>query len=66
MVKRSGDQVVDNALEWLKANPRQPFFLWVHLYDAHYPYTPPEPYASRYAAGLTTGRLLLTMPRWAG
>ena len=49
MVKRSGDQVVDNALEWLKANPRQPFFLWVHLYDAHYPYTPPEPYASRYA-----------------
>jgi arylsulfatase A-like enzyme/Tfp pilus assembly protein PilF len=49
MVKRSGDQVVDNALAWLKANPRRPFFLWVHLYDAHYPYTPPEPYASRYA-----------------
>jgi arylsulfatase A-like enzyme/Tfp pilus assembly protein PilF len=48
MVKRSGDQVVDNALGWLKANPRRPFFLWVHLYDAHYPYTPPEPYASRY------------------
>ena len=48
MVKRGGDQVVDNALEWLKANPRRPFFLWVHLYDAHYPYTPPEPYASRY------------------
>jgi tetratricopeptide (TPR) repeat protein len=41
--------VIDNALEWLKANPRRPFFLWVHLYDAHYPYTPPEPYASRYA-----------------
>jgi len=49
MAKRSGDQVIDNALEWLKANPRRPFFLWVHLYDAHYPYTPPEPYASRYA-----------------
>ena len=49
MVKRSGDQVVDNALEWLKANPRRPLFLWVHLYDAHYPYTPPEPFASRYA-----------------
>ncbi|MFZ0963842.1 MAG: sulfatase-like hydrolase/transferase [Terriglobia bacterium] len=49
MIKRSGDQVVDNALAWLKANPRQPFFLWVHLYDPHYPYTPPEPYAGRYA-----------------
>ncbi|MDR3677272.1 MAG: sulfatase-like hydrolase/transferase [Acidobacteriota bacterium] len=49
MAKRGGDQVIDNALEWLKANPRRPFFLWVHLYDAHYPYTPPEPYATRYA-----------------
>ncbi|MCK5377682.1 MAG: sulfatase-like hydrolase/transferase, partial [Acidobacteria bacterium] len=25
-----------------------PFFLWLHLYDPHDPYTPPEPYASRY------------------
>lgn len=49
MVKRRGDEVVDNALEWLKTNPRRPFFLWVHLYDAHYPYEPPEPYATRYA-----------------
>lgn len=49
MVKRSGDQVMDNVLDWLRTNPRQPFFLWVHLYDAHYPYTPPEPYASRFA-----------------
>jgi arylsulfatase A-like enzyme/Flp pilus assembly protein TadD len=49
LVKRSADQVVDNALDWLKTNPPSPFFLWVHLYDAHYPYTPPEPFASRYA-----------------
>jgi arylsulfatase A-like enzyme/Tfp pilus assembly protein PilF len=49
LIKRSGDQVVDNALDWLKTNPSRPFFLWVHLYDAHYPYTPPEPFASRYA-----------------
>jgi len=48
LLKRPGDQVVDNALGWLKTNPRRPFFLWVHLYDAHYPYTPPEPFASRY------------------
>jgi arylsulfatase A-like enzyme/Tfp pilus assembly protein PilF len=49
MVKRSGDQVVASALAWLETNPRRPFFLWVHLYDAHYPYAPPEPYASRFA-----------------
>jgi arylsulfatase A-like enzyme/Tfp pilus assembly protein PilF len=25
-----------------------PLFLWVHYYDPHYPYTPPEPFRSRY------------------
>jgi arylsulfatase A-like enzyme/Tfp pilus assembly protein PilF len=49
VIKRPGDQVVDHALEWLRANPRRPFFLWVHLYDAHFPYVPPAPYAGRYA-----------------
>ena len=49
--ERRGDLVMDEALGWLKQRPAhsgQPFFLWVHLYDPHYPYTPPEPYASRY------------------
>jgi arylsulfatase A-like enzyme/tetratricopeptide (TPR) repeat protein len=27
----------------------QALFLWVHYYDPHYPYTPPEPFRSRYA-----------------
>jgi len=48
VVKRPGDKVMDEALGWLKRGPRQPFFLWVHLYDAHYPYQPPEPFATRY------------------
>jgi arylsulfatase A-like enzyme/Tfp pilus assembly protein PilF len=47
-MERRGDQVMDEALAWLKGKPRQPFLLWVHLYDPHYPYTPPEPFASRY------------------
>jgi arylsulfatase A-like enzyme/Tfp pilus assembly protein PilF len=25
------------------------FFLWMHLYDPHYPYRPPEPYSREYA-----------------
>jgi arylsulfatase A-like enzyme/tetratricopeptide (TPR) repeat protein len=48
MMARPGDEVMDEALSWLRLNPRQPLFLWVHLYDPHEPYTPPEPYASRY------------------
>ena len=26
----------------------EPFFAWIHLYDAHSPYRPPEPFATRY------------------
>ncbi len=49
-MERRGDLVADEALHWLRLNPRQPFFLWVHLYDPHHPYTPPEPYATRFRA----------------
>jgi len=35
---RAGDQVVDSALEWLGEESEQPFFAWVHMYDAHFPW----------------------------
>ncbi|HEX2465656.1 MAG TPA: sulfatase, partial [Thermoanaerobaculia bacterium] len=47
--ERPGTQVVDRALSWLNADDQRPFFVWVHLYDAHAPYEPPEPYRSRFA-----------------
>ena len=47
-MKRPGNQVVDEAQKWLSHHSPQPVFLWVHLYDAHNPYRPPEPYAGRY------------------
>jgi len=56
-LERRADVVVDEVLSWLKVNPRQPFFLWVHLYDPHYPYTPPEPYASRFRASPYDGEI---------
>jgi arylsulfatase A-like enzyme/Tfp pilus assembly protein PilF len=37
-VERHGDQVVAHATNWLAANKQLPFFLWVHLQDAHAPY----------------------------
>jgi arylsulfatase A-like enzyme/Flp pilus assembly protein TadD len=49
-IVRRGDEVVAHALTWLNQHPKGPFFLWVHLFDAHDPYDPPEPYKSRYAA----------------
>jgi arylsulfatase A-like enzyme/Flp pilus assembly protein TadD len=48
-IGRRGGVVVDHALAWLHKHPKGPFFMWVHLYDAHDPYDPPEPYKTRYA-----------------
>jgi arylsulfatase A-like enzyme/Tfp pilus assembly protein PilF len=45
--QRPGGEVVDRALAWLAARDARPQFLWVHLFDAHAPYEPPEPYRSR-------------------
>ncbi len=56
-IERRGGEVVAHALAWLNQHPRGPFFLWVHLYDAHDPYDPPEPYKSRYASAPYDGEI---------
>ena len=45
----------DAALRWLDANADsgKPFFLWVHYYDPHYPYTPPPPFDTMYDPNYT-------------
>jgi arylsulfatase A-like enzyme/Tfp pilus assembly protein PilF len=50
-VQRPADQVVDIALQWLQQDSSKPFFAWVHLYDPHTPYQPPEPFRSRFQSG---------------
>jgi choline-sulfatase len=47
-VARIGGEVVDNALPWLEAHADKRFFAWLHFYDAHTPYDPPEPFKSRF------------------
>ena len=47
--RRRGDHVMTDAIAWLDEVHRSRFFLWVHLYDPHRPYEPPEPFRSRYA-----------------
>jgi len=47
-VQKKGDEVMDEALAWLEGVKGRRFFAWVHLYDPHTPYEPPEPFASRY------------------
>jgi arylsulfatase A-like enzyme/Flp pilus assembly protein TadD len=47
--ERSAEEVSGPALAWLDQNAGAPFFLFLHYYDAHFPYEPPAPYASAYA-----------------
>ena len=49
-MERPANVVADVALDWLGKNSQKKFFLWMHLYDPHYPYHPPEPYRREYAA----------------
>ena len=57
LLERRGDRTVDRACTWLDSYSDRPFFLWVHLYDPHSPYRPPEPYFSRYAGHLYDGEI---------
>lgn len=47
-IQRPANEVLDKALPWIEEAKGSPFFAWIHLYDAHSPYRPPEPFASRY------------------
>ena len=48
-MERPGNVVADVALDWLAKNSQEKFLLWMHLYDPHSPYHPPEPYSRDYA-----------------
>lgn len=41
---RNLPEVIPEALAWLDERPPGPFFLFVHGYDPHCPYAPPEPW----------------------
>ena len=56
-MERPGNEVADRALEWLEGVAGDRFFGWVHLFDAHSPYDPPEPYRSRFAAEPYAGEI---------
>lgn len=48
-IERRGDQTVASALAWLRqATASGPVFVWVHLFDPHAPYDPPEPFRTRF------------------
>jgi choline-sulfatase len=71
LVDRRAAESVAHAITWLKktqlphhdrdhdrhSHGHGPFFLWLHLYDPHSPYDPPEPYRSEYRDHLYDGEI---------
>jgi arylsulfatase A-like enzyme len=47
--ERTARETTDAVLAGLAPGPPKPLFLWVHYFDPHYPYEPPEPFRSQFA-----------------
>lgn len=71
-VQRPGPETIAHALEWLDETAASgdggaagrrtgsPFFLWLHLFDPHDPYEPPEPFRSEYEGRPYDGEVAYT------
>jgi choline-sulfatase len=71
--QRPGPETLSRALAWAEKVRGRPFFLFVHLYEPHSPYEPPEPYRSRFVepydgeiatADAVVGALLQKLDDW--
>jgi arylsulfatase A-like enzyme/thioredoxin-like negative regulator of GroEL len=55
--ERNAKETTDRAVAYLAHAGSQPKFVWVHYYDPHFPYSPPEPYRTRYATNPYRGEV---------
>jgi choline-sulfatase len=59
-VQKTGEEVVNDSIAWLDTVKKGKFFGWVHLYDPHTPYEPPEPFASQFPGQPYLGEVAYT------
>jgi choline-sulfatase len=60
MVERSADDVIKSGTEWITAQRQSPLFVWLHVFDPHSPYAPPEPFASAHRDSPYDGEVAYT------
>jgi arylsulfatase A-like enzyme len=46
---RNAGDTTSAALRWLDSRPKKPFFLFVHYFDPHAEYAPPQPFRRQFA-----------------
>jgi arylsulfatase A-like enzyme/Tfp pilus assembly protein PilF len=57
IAQRRGDEVSRFGVDWLYKHKDERFFLFLHYYDPHSRYEPPEPFASEYRDSLYAGEI---------
>lgn len=55
-LERRAEDVVDKAIEGM-GKMETPWFIWIHCYDPHLPYEPPEPFKSRFKSNPYDGEV---------
>lgn len=58
--ERLGGDVTGVAVDWLDKQGDQPFFLFLHYFDPHHPYRPPEPFNAIFQDDLYAGEIAYT------
>lgn len=55
--ERDASQTTQRALAYLEGGGHGPLFLWVHYFDPHDPYEPPQPFLSQHASDPYLGEI---------
>ena len=55
--ERPADEVLEPALEWMKARTETPWFAFIHIWDPHHPYLPPSPFKESHPGDPYTGEV---------
>jgi len=59
--ERTAEEILAAFTKWLADDDGSaPYFAWIHLYDPHAPYEPPEPFRSQYPRDPYSGEIAYT------
>jgi len=58
--ERIGKETTQRALQWLDQHHQEKFFLWLHYFDPHADYNPPEPFGTKYRKNPYDGEIAYT------
>jgi len=64
-ITRPAEEVNQSFFNWLEKNKQQKFFAFVHYYDPHFPYYPPEKWYKKHLASIPADTPLTEQDRIA-